>query len=153
MLFFQGCHPKKGFKILNQFAHFNLQFKLLIHYTMHATTFLDFFKPWDLDLRLRVCKTCIINGLFFEFIWKIRTGRFMTNLTLSVILRLNLSLRSYSIWSTIFIAPHIKEDYSGHEHLIASRQPRKYSETLPTRSFIRTRRRLQKYSKDYSTRL
>jgi hypothetical protein len=32
----------------------------------------------------------------------------------------------YSIWSASFIAPHIKEDYSGHEHLIALRQLKKY---------------------------
>jgi hypothetical protein len=36
--------------------------------------------------------------------------RFKTNLTLSLILQFNLRLRGYSIWSAIFIAPHIKED-------------------------------------------
>jgi hypothetical protein len=41
-----------------------------------------------------------------------------TELTLSMILRVNLRLRGYSIWSASLIAPHIKEDnYSGHEHL------------------------------------
>jgi hypothetical protein len=36
--------------------------------------------------------------------------RFKTNLTFSLILRFNLRLGGYSIWSAIFIAPHIKED-------------------------------------------
>jgi hypothetical protein len=81
-----------------------------------------------LDSRLRGYRTRVINGLFFEFILKIKTGRFKTNLTLRLILRFNLRLRGYSIWSASFIAPDTKEDYLGHEHLTASRQPRKYSE-------------------------
>jgi hypothetical protein len=36
--------------------------------------------------------------------------RFKTILTLNPILRFNLRLEGYSIWSVIFIAPHIKED-------------------------------------------
>jgi hypothetical protein len=79
-----------------------------------------------LDSTLGGCRTCVINNLFFKLIWKIKTGRFKTNLTLSLILRFNLRLGGYSIWSASFIAPHIKEDYSRHEHLTALRQPRKY---------------------------
>jgi hypothetical protein len=60
--------------------------------------------------KARGCGTRVINGLFFKFVWKIKTGRFKTNLTLSLILRFNLRLRGYYIWSAIFIAPYIKED-------------------------------------------
>jgi hypothetical protein len=45
------------------------------------------------------------------------------------------------------------DNYSGHEHLTASMQPRKYSEDTFKMEFGRTRRRLQKYSKVCSTRL
>jgi hypothetical protein len=45
------------------------------------------------------------------------------------------------------------DNYSGHEHLIASTQPRKYSEDTFKMKFGRTRRRLQKYSDACSTRL
>jgi hypothetical protein len=38
------------------------------------------------------------------------------------------------------------ENYSGHEHLTASKQSRKYSEDTFKREFGRTRRCLQKYS-------
>jgi hypothetical protein len=48
--------------------------------------------------------------------------------TLSLILRFNLSLGGYSIWSVIFqISRHVKNKNSGHEHLIASMQTSKYS--------------------------
>jgi hypothetical protein len=69
----------------------------------------------------------------FQIYLEYKDRRFMTYLTLSLILRLNLRLGGYSIWSAIFIAPHIKDcfwrlnRYSGHEHLIASMQPGKYS--------------------------
>jgi hypothetical protein len=90
---------------------------------------------------------------FFEFIWKIKTRRFKTNLTLSLILQFNLRLEGYSIWSANFIALHIKEDYSGHEHLTTLRHPSKYSEDTLKMEFGRTRRRLQNYSEACSTRL
>jgi hypothetical protein len=93
---------------------------------MHAMTFwILFFKPKDLDSRRGGCRIRVINGLFFKFSWKIKTGRFKTNLTLSLILRFNLRLGGYSIWSASVIASHIKKDYSEHEHLTASRQPSK----------------------------
>jgi hypothetical protein len=54
---------KEVFKFLNQFAHFNHQFKLLIHYTMHAMTFwILLSKPWHLDSRLGGCRRRVING-------------------------------------------------------------------------------------------
>ena len=103
-------------------------------------------KTWDLNSRLGGCETHVIDGLFFSNFWKIKTERFKTNLTLSLILRFNLRLGGYSIWSASFIATHIKEGYSGYEHLIATKQSRKYSEDTFKMKFGRTRRCLQKYS-------
>jgi hypothetical protein len=68
-----------------------------------------FSKPWDLDSRLGGCGTRVIDGLFFNFL-EDKDRRFKTNLTLSLILRFNLGLGGYSIWSASLIAPHIKED-------------------------------------------
>jgi hypothetical protein len=47
--------------------------------------------------------------------------------TLSLILRFNLKLEGYSIWSAIFQSNTIQRSNLGHEHLIASMQPSKYS--------------------------
>jgi hypothetical protein len=47
--------------------------------------------------------------------------------TLSLILRFNLRLGGYSIWSAIFHRTPYQRSNSGHEHLIASMQPRKCS--------------------------
>jgi hypothetical protein len=73
------------------------------------TLWILFFKPWDLDSRLGVCGTRVINGLFFKFL-EDKDRRFKTNLTLSLILRFNLRLGGYSIWSASLIEPRIKED-------------------------------------------
>jgi hypothetical protein len=87
---------------------------------MHATILWIFFsKSKDLDSKLRGCRIHIINGLFFKFIWKMKIKRFNTNLTLSLILRFNLRLSGYSIWSAIYIAPHVKEDL----RLLGARAP------------------------------
>jgi hypothetical protein len=47
--------------------------------------------------------------------------------TLSLILQFNIRLGGYSIWSAIFQSHTIQRSNLGHEHLIASMQPRKYS--------------------------
>jgi hypothetical protein len=47
--------------------------------------------------------------------------------TLGLILRFNLRLEGYSIWSAIFHHTPYQRSNSGHEQLIASMQPRKYS--------------------------
>jgi hypothetical protein len=46
---------------------------------------------------------------------------------LSLILQFNLRLGGYSIWSAIFHRTSYQRSNSGHEHLIASMPPRKYS--------------------------
>jgi hypothetical protein len=91
---------------------------------------------------------------YFSNLLEDKDRRLKIELTLSMILRVNLRLGGYSIWSASLIAPHIKEDnYSGHEHLTASMQPRKYSEDIFKIKFRRTRRHFQKYSDACSTRL
>ena len=47
---------------------------------------------------------------------------------LILILQLNLRLKGYSIWSASTSCTIYREMNSGLEHLIASMQPRKYSE-------------------------
>jgi hypothetical protein len=66
---------------------------------------------------------------YFSKIFDYKKRRFKTNLTLILILQFNLRLGGYSIWSAISSHPIQKktQNYSGHEHLIASRQPKKYS--------------------------
>jgi hypothetical protein len=88
-----------------------------------------FFQIKDLDSRLGGCGIRVIDGLFLNSL-EDKERTFKTNLTLSLILRFNLRLGVYSIWSAIFIASHIKEYLKllGHEHRRASKQPRKYSE-------------------------
>jgi hypothetical protein len=48
-------------------------------------------------------------------------------MTLSLLLRFNLRLGGYSIWSAIFHHTPYQRSNSEYEHLIASMQPRKYS--------------------------
>ena len=86
-------------------------------------------KSWDLDSRLGGYWICVINGIFFKgslnFKW--RFERILKiDLTLSLILWFNLRLGAYSICSAR--TSHTIYKNSGLEHLIASMQPRKYSE-------------------------
>jgi hypothetical protein len=91
---------------------------------------------------------------YFSNLLEDKNRRLKIELILNLILRVNLRLRGYSIFSASLIAPQIKEDnYSGHEHLTASTQPRKYSEDIFKMKFGRTRRHLQKYSDACSTLL
>jgi hypothetical protein len=91
---------------------------------------------------------------YFSNLLEDKGRRLKIELTLSMILRVNLRLGGYSIQSASLILPHIKEDnYSGYEHLTALMQSRKYSEDIFKMKFGRTRRCLQKYSDACSTRL
>jgi hypothetical protein len=123
--FFRDVIPQKGvFEFLNQFTHFNHQVKFFIFPQSTPRLFRSFFSNLGtLDLRLEGCRTPIINILFSKFIWKIKTGRFKTNLTLNLILQFNLRLGGYSIWSASFIASHIKEDLTT-THGMSTSQPR-----------------------------
>jgi hypothetical protein len=52
----------------------------------------------------------VSSATYFSNFLEDKDERFKTNLTLSLILRVNLRLGGYSIWSASSIAPHIKED-------------------------------------------
>jgi hypothetical protein len=65
--------------------------------------------------------------LIFRIYSKSKQGRFKTNVTLSLILQVNLRLEGYSIWSAIFHRTPYQRINLEHEHLIASMQRRKYS--------------------------
>jgi hypothetical protein len=69
----------------------------------------------------------VASTTYFLIYWKSKQGRFKINVTLSLILRFNLRLGGYSIWSAIFHHTPYQRSNSEHEHLIASMQPRKYS--------------------------
>jgi hypothetical protein len=73
----------------------------------------------------------VSSATYFSNLLEHKDTRLKIKLTLSLILRVNLRLGGYSIWSASFIATPYKRrlhNYSGHEHLTASMQPRKYSE-------------------------
>ena len=55
-------------------------------------------KSWNLNSRLGGCGIRVVDGLFFKFL-KIQARRLKTEVTLSLILRFNLRLGGYSIWS------------------------------------------------------
>jgi cytoskeletal protein RodZ len=85
----------------------------------------------------------VSSATYFSNLLEDKDRRLKIELTLSLILLVNLRLGGYSIWSASLIAPHIKEDYySGHKHLTASMQSRKYSDDIFKMKFRRTRRRL-----------
>jgi hypothetical protein len=62
----------------------------------------------DLDSRLGGYRTRVISDLFLNLL-EDRDRRLKIKLTLSLILRVNLRLGGYSIWSASLIAPHIKK--------------------------------------------
>jgi hypothetical protein len=145
---------KKGvFKFLNQFAHFNHQFKVRTYFTMHATTFWILFSNLGIWIQGTGLQDTCHQWHIFQIYLEDKDRKVKSNLTVRLILWFNLRLKGYSIWSAIFIAPCIKEDYSRYEHAIASRQSRKYSEDTFNTMFGRTQRRLQKYTKGCSARL
>ena len=82
-------------------------------------------KSWDFDLRLGDRRICIINGQFFSKLWKNKEkDRFDPQPNSSI----QTKAQELLYMEREFIAQHIKEDDLGLEHLIASLQPKKYSE-------------------------
>jgi hypothetical protein len=63
------------------------------------------------------------SATYFTNLWEDKDRRFKTHLTLSLILRVNLWLGGYSIWSASSITPHIKEDLTTTRGMRTS-QPR-----------------------------
>jgi hypothetical protein len=73
----------------------------------------------------------VSSATYFSNLLKDKDRRLKTKLTLSLILLVNLRIGGYSIWNAKFNRTPYKRrlyNYSGHEHLTVSMQPRKYSE-------------------------
>jgi hypothetical protein len=66
---------------------------------------------------------------YFSNLLEDKDRRLKIKLTLSLILRVNLTLGGYSIWSASLIAPHIKEDWTTTRGMSTS-QPRAAKEVL-----------------------
>jgi hypothetical protein len=111
-----------------------------------------FSKPWDFDSRLGAAGHVSSTAYFLNFL-EDTERRFKTNLTLNLIIRFNLRLGLLDMECEFNHTPYKRklENYSGHEHLTTSKQPRKYSEDTFKMEFGRTRRRLHKYSEACST--
>ena len=67
-------------------------------------------KSWNLNSRLGGCRIRVIDGLFFNFL-KIQARRLKTEVTLSLILRFNLRLGGYSIWSASTLRTIYDQDF------------------------------------------
>jgi hypothetical protein len=65
----------------------------------------------------------VLSMAYFIYFLEDKGRRFKTTLTLSLILRFNLRLRGYSIWSVSLVAPHTKEDLKTTRGMSTS-QPR-----------------------------
>jgi hypothetical protein len=65
----------------------------------------------------------VSSATYFLDLLEDKDRRLKTKLTLSLILRLNLRFRAYSIWSVSLIAPHVKEDLTTTQGMSTS-QPR-----------------------------
>jgi hypothetical protein len=138
--FIEFIMKKVVFKFPNQFSHLNHQILTFIY---RMPRFFGSFIPnlGNLDSRLGAAGH-VSSATYFSNLLEDKDKRFKANLTLGLILRFNLRLGGYSIWSASLIAPHIKEDMTttwGHEHLTTSEQPMKYSEDTFKMEFGRTR--------------
>jgi hypothetical protein len=66
-------------------------------------------KSENLDLRLGGAAGYVSSATYFSNLLEDKDRKLEIKLTLSLILRVNLRLRGYSIWSASLIAPHIKK--------------------------------------------
>jgi hypothetical protein len=121
--FFRDIIPKKGVsEFWTNLLILTIKSNSYLFHNLCHEFWILFSKPWDLDSRLGGWRTRVIDGLFFEFL-EDKERRFKTNLTLSLILRFNLRLGGYSMWSASLTALHIKEDLKTTRSLSTS-QPR-----------------------------
>jgi hypothetical protein len=65
----------------------------------------------------------VSSAAYFSKLWEDKDRKIKIKLTLSLILRVNLRLGGYSIWSASLITPHIKEDSTTTQGMSTS-QPR-----------------------------
>jgi hypothetical protein len=67
-------------------------------------------KPGGFGFKARGLQGHVSSMTYFLNLLEDKDRKFKTKLTLSLILRVNLRLGGYSIWSVSLIAPHRKED-------------------------------------------
>jgi hypothetical protein len=80
-------------------------------------------KPWGFGFKARGLQGHVSSTTYFLNIFEDMERRLKTKLTLSLILRVNLRLGHYSIWSANSITPHKKEDLTTTRGISTS-QPR-----------------------------
>jgi hypothetical protein len=106
--FFREFIPKKAvFEFLNQFSHLNQI--LTVIYCM-PRFFGSFFKILGVWIQNSEAAGHVLSVTYFSNLLEDKDRRFKTNLTISLIIRFNLMLGGYSIWSASLIASRIKED-------------------------------------------
>jgi hypothetical protein len=120
--FFTEFIPKKSvFEFLNQFAHLNHQIFTVIYCMPHSLD--PLFQTLGIWIQGSGTATYVSSVTYFSNLLEDKGRRLKTKLTLSLILRVNLRLGGYSIWSASSIAPHIKEDLATIQGISTS-QPR-----------------------------
>jgi hypothetical protein len=109
--FFRDIIPKKGiFEFLNQFTHFKHQIKFIFFSQSMPRPFGSFFPNLRIWIKGLGTARHVSSMVYFSNFLEDKERRFKTNLTINLILRFNLRLGGYSIWSASLIAPRIKED-------------------------------------------
>jgi hypothetical protein len=79
-------------------------------YILHATIlWILYSKTWEFGLKTRGLREKCHEQTYFSNMLEDKDTRLKIKLTLSLILRVNLSLEGYSVWSASLIAPHIKK--------------------------------------------
>jgi hypothetical protein len=99
----------------NRFSNFLHQFAYVHHQIFTVIYCMPrFFRSFipklgDLESRLGSCGTRVSSATYFSNLLEDKDRRLKIKLTLSLILRVNLRLGGYSIWSASLIAPYIKK--------------------------------------------
>jgi hypothetical protein len=126
--FFREFISKKAaFGFLNQFAHLNV--KSLLSYIACHDSFEPLFQTLEIWIQGSGATGHVSLATCFSNLLEDKDRRLKTKLTLSLILRVNLRLGGYSIWSASSIAPHIKEDLTTTRGMSIS-QPRRSQRSI-----------------------
>ena len=88
------------------------------NFTLRATTFGFFIPNLGIWIQGSGAAGHVSSTVYFSKFWKIKTKRLKTDLTLSLIMRFNLRLGGYSIWSASTSRTIYDQDL-GLEHLTA----------------------------------
>jgi hypothetical protein len=107
--FFQGAHPEKsGFQIY--YTNFlMITIKSLPSYIACHDSLDPLFQNLGIWIQGLRAAGHVSSATYFSNLLEDKDRRLKIKLTLSLILRVNLMLGGYSIWSASLIAPHIKK--------------------------------------------